>query len=116
MDLMTTLDVDLVAVETADEVAVLLDLSAPALAAGAKSGGGRLLQRLLVAARGTIRAARCRDADVVPGRHVPRARRRAGWRLDPLPSRRPGRLGEGPGAERRPPQRQRGRPVAARRR
>jgi Ca-activated chloride channel homolog len=36
MDLTTTLDVDLVAVETADEVAVLLDLSAPALVAGAR--------------------------------------------------------------------------------
>jgi Ca-activated chloride channel family protein len=36
MDLTTTLDVDLVAVETADEVAVLLNLSAPALAAGAR--------------------------------------------------------------------------------
>jgi hypothetical protein len=36
MDLTTTLDVDLVAVETAGEVAVLLDLSAPALAADAR--------------------------------------------------------------------------------
>src|SRR4051812_48859334 len=37
MNLTTTLDVDLLAAETADEVAVLLDLSAPALAAGSRS-------------------------------------------------------------------------------
>src|SRR5262245_26839940 len=36
MDLTTTLDVDLVAVETADEVAVLLDLSAPPATRGAR--------------------------------------------------------------------------------
>ena len=43
MDLTTTLDVDLVAVETADEVAVLLDLSAPAV-----TGRGRQPQTLEV--------------------------------------------------------------------
>jgi hypothetical protein len=44
MALKTSIEVDLVAVETADEVAVLLDIAAPQVTAPARPGGHRLDQ------------------------------------------------------------------------